>query len=119
MTMWFYGTLPEPTQDREWNRTKQFTVSELLLLEEVHAGAKAFIWSAGLLPFMDIKRLRAEATRWDSNFGRARELIVRCSPSCQGFLRLLHGQKMPYSVARESAEGTPLRGIVPFWEESA
>ena len=34
VTMWFYGTLPAPTQDRQWNRIKQFSVSELLLLDE-------------------------------------------------------------------------------------
>jgi hypothetical protein len=107
VTMWFYGTLPEPTHDREWSRTKQFSVSELLLLGSVHAGAKAFIRSAGSLPFMDMKRLRAEAKKWNSNFDRARDLIIRRSPACQGFLWLLHERRMPYSVARE---------IVSFWE---
>ncbi len=47
VTMWFYGTLPGPTQDWEWNRIKQFNVRDLLLLEDVHAGAKAFIRRAG------------------------------------------------------------------------
>ena len=109
VTMWFYGTLPAPTDDWDWSRIKQFNVSELLLLDEVHAGAKAFIQSAGLLPFLDLRRLRAEAKRWDTNFTRARELIVRCSLSCQGFLWLLHDRKMPYCVVLQ---------IVAFWEET-
>jgi len=110
VTMWFYGTLPEPTQDREWNRIKRFSVDELLLLEDVHAKAQAFILSAGSLPLMDTERLRAEAKRWGSCFDKARELIVRCSPACQGFLWLLHEQKMPFCVARE---------IAAFWGEYA
>eukprot|EP00973_Karenia_brevis_P006525 887868-Karenia_brevis.AAC.1 len=84
--MWFNGTLPGPTDDREWSRIHQFNVSELLLLDEKQAGAKAFIQSAGSSTFMDLKRLRAEAKKWESNLGKAKELIVRCSPSCQGFL---------------------------------
>ena len=109
VTMWFYGTLPAPTDDWDWSRIKQFNVSELLLLDEVHAGAKAFIQSAGSLPLLDLRRLRAEAKRWDTNFTRARELIVRCSPSCQGFLWLLYDRKMPYCVVLQ---------IVAFWEET-
>ena len=49
--------------DWERSRIKQFNVSELLLLDEVHAGAKAFIQSAGSLPLLDLRRLRAEAKR--------------------------------------------------------
>ena len=107
--MWFYGTLPGPMDDWERSRIKQFNVSELLLLDEMHAGAKAFIQSAGSLPLLDLRRLRAEAKRWDTNFTRARELIVRCSPYCQGFLLLLYDQKMPYCVVLQ---------IVAFWEEA-
>ncbi len=103
VTMWFYGTLPGPTPGREWNRTKQFSVEELLVLGEVDQGAQAFIQSAGALPFMDTKRLRAEAKDWGSCFNKARELIVRRSPACQGFLWLLHERKMPHDVAREIA----------------
>ena len=51
VTMWFYGTLPAPTQDRQWNRIKQFSVSELLLLlDELNARAHAFMRSASSLP---------------------------------------------------------------------
>ena len=107
--MWFYGTLPGPMDDWERSRIKQFNVSELLLLDEVHAGAKAFIQSAGSLPLLDLRRLRAEAKRWDTNFTRARELIVRCSPYCQGFLLLFYDQKMPYRVVLQ---------ITAFWEEA-
>ena len=110
VTMWFYGTLPRATQDRDWNRrTKRFSVSDLLLLGDVHEGAKTFMRSAGLLPLMDTKRLRAETKRWDSNFEKARDLIVRNSPACQGFLWLLHERKMPYCVAQE---------IASFWEDA-
>ena len=104
VTMWFYGTLPTPTQDPDWSRrTKRSSVSDLLLLGDVHEGAKTFMRSVGLLPLMDTKRLRAEAKRWDSNFDKARGLIVRNSPACQGFLWLLHERKMPHCVAREIA----------------
>lgn len=96
--------------DWERSRIKQFNVSELLLLDEVHAGAKAFIQSAGSLPLLDLRRLRAEGKKWNSCFDKARELILRCSPACQGFLWLLHDQKMPYCVAREFAS---------FWGECA
>ena len=95
--------------DWERSRIKQFNLSELLLLDEVHAGAKAFVQSAGSLPLLDLRRLRAEAKRWDTNFTRARELIVRCSPSCQGFLWPLHDRKMPSCVVLQ---------IVAFWEET-
>ena len=109
-TMWFYGTLPGPTQDdRERSRTKNFSVSELILLEAVHSAAKEFIASAGLLPFMDARQLGTEARKWHFCFDKARDLIVRCSPTCQGFLWLLHEQGMPQSVARE---------IAAFLEES-
>ena len=97
--MWFYGTLPAPTQDRQWNRIKQFSVSELLLLDEFQ-----------LSPPVDTKRLRAEGKKWSSCFDKARNLILRCSPACQGFLWLLHDQKLPYCVAREFAS---------FWGECA
>ena len=105
VTMWFYGTMPTPTQDLDWwsRRTKRFSVSDLLLLGDVHEGAKTFMRSAGLLPLMDTKRLRAETKRWDSNFEKARDLIVRNSPACQGFLWLVRERKMPHSVAREIA----------------
>ena len=110
VTMWFYGTLPAPTQDRQWNRIKQFSVSELLLLDELNARAHAFMRSASSLPPVDTKRLRAEGKKWNSCFDKARELILRCSPACQGFLWFLHDQKMPYCVAREFAS---------FWGECA
>ena len=105
VTMWFYGTLPGPMDDWERSRIKQFNVSDLLLLDEVHA----FIQSTGSLSFLDLRRLRAEAKRWNANLASARQLIVRCSPYCQGFLWLFYDQKMPYCVVVQ---------IVAFWEEA-
>jgi len=110
VTMWFYGTLPAPTQDRQWNQIKQFSEGELLVLDELQARAQAFMRSASSLPLMDTKRLRAEGKKCSSCFAKARELIVRCSPACQGFLWLLHDQKLPYCVARE---------IASFWGDCA
>ena len=52
---------------------------------------------------MDAKRFQIEAKRWDSNFEKARDLIVRNSPACQGFLWLVHERKMPHCVAQEIA----------------
>ena len=43
VTKWFYGTLPEPLQTRRLDRTKQFDVAQLLLLEAVGAHAQLFI----------------------------------------------------------------------------
>ena len=36
---WFYGTLPEPVQTPRLDRTKQFDVEQLLLLEDVDTKA--------------------------------------------------------------------------------
>ena len=106
-TMWFYRTLPVSSLDRDWNRTKQFKVSELLLLWDLQSTAKAFIRSVAALPLVDIKRLSAEPKKWSARLERATDLIVGCSPECQGFLWLIHDRKMPYSVARE---------IAAFWD---
>ena len=44
VTKWFYGTLPEPVQTPpRLDRTKQFDVDQLLLLEAVGAHAQLFI----------------------------------------------------------------------------
>ena len=78
VTISFYGTLPATTQDPDWSRrTKRFSVSDLLLLGDVHEGARTFMRSAGLLPLMDTKRLRAETKRWGSNFEKARDNALR------------------------------------------
>ena len=106
-TMWFYGTLPVSSLDRDWNRTKQFKVSELLLLWDLQSAAKAFTRSVAALHLVDVKRLSAESKKWSARLERATDLIVGCSPECQGFLWLIHDRKMPYSVARE---------IAAFWE---
>ena len=106
-TMWFYGTLPVSSLDRDWNRTKQFKVSELLLLWDLQSAAKAFTRSVAALPNVDVKRLSAESKKWSARLERATDLIVGCSPECQGFLWLIHDRKMPYSVARE---------IAAFWD---
>ena len=106
-TMWFYGTLPVSSLDRDWNRTKQFKVSELLLLWDLQSAAKAFTRSVAALPNVDVKRLSAESKKWSARLERATDLIVECSPECQGFLWLIHDRKLPYSVARE---------IATFWD---
>ena len=83
-------------------------MSDLLLLGHVHEGAKTFMRTASLLPLMDAKRLQMEAKRSDSNFEKARDLIVCNSPACQGFLWLVHEQKMRHCIAR---------GIASFCED--
>ena len=95
--MWFYRTLPVSSLDRDWNRTKQVKVSELLLLWDLQSTAKAFIRSVAALPNVDVKRLSAESKKWSARLERA----------TQGFLWLIHDRKMPYSVARE---------IAAFWD---
>ena len=70
-TMWFYGTLPVSSLDRDWNRTKQFKVSELLLLWDLQSAAKAFTRSVAALPNVDVKRLSAESKKWSARLERA------------------------------------------------
>ena len=82
-------------------------MSELLLLWGLQSTAKAFIQSVAALPLVDMKRLSAESKKWSARVERATDLIVRCSPECQGFLWLIHDRKMPYSVAKE---------IAAFWD---
>ena len=65
--------------------------------------AKTFMPSAGLLPFMGTRRLRAETKEWDSGLEKARDLIVRNSPACQGSVLLVRKREMPHCVAREIA----------------
>jgi hypothetical protein len=76
-------------------------VQQLLLLEAVGAKAQLFITRAGLLPFMHRAHLKSEERRWNARYNKARELIVACSPACQGFLWLLDERKLPFSVAIE------------------
>ncbi len=102
-TSWFYGTLPEPILRPTFNRIKRFSVEELLLLEDVDSKAQLFMRSAAALPLIDHERLRAQAAKWDLHFAKVRELIVQCSPACQGFLWLLNEKKVPLCVAREIA----------------
>ena len=99
VTTWFYGSLPVPVQTRRLDRTRQFDVQQLLLLEAVDAKSQLFIGRAGLLPFMHRAHLKNEEKRWNARYNKARELIVACSPACQGFLWLLDERKLPLSVA--------------------
>ena len=101
VTKWFYGTLPEPLQTRRLDRTKQFDVAQLLLLEAVGAHAQLFIARTRLLPLVHRAHLQGEERTWNARFAKARELIVKCSPACQGFLWLLDERKLPLSVALE------------------
>ena len=102
VTTWFYGTLPVPVQARRLDRTRKFDVQQLLLLEAVDAKAQLFIARARLLPFVHGPHLKSEEKRWNARYNKARELIVACSPACQGFLWLLDERKLPLSVALES-----------------
>ena len=44
MTLWFCGTLPAAMRNPDWSRrTKRFSVSDLLLLGDLHEGAKTFM----------------------------------------------------------------------------
>ena len=45
--------------------------------------------------------MQGEERTWNARFAKARELIVKCSPACQGFLWLLDERKLPLSVALE------------------
>ena len=101
VTKWFYGTLPEPVQTRRLDRTKQFDVEQLLLLEAVDAKARLFIARARLLPFVHRAHSQSEERRWNARFAKAHELIVARSPACQGFLWLLNERKLPRCVALE------------------
>ena len=102
VTKWFYGTLPEPVQTPpRLDRTKQFDVDQLLLLEAVGAHAQLFIARTRLLPLVHRANLQGEERTWNARFAKARELIVKCSPACQGFLWLLDERKLPLSVALE------------------
>ena len=101
-TEWFYGTLPESirTPPRP-DRTKQFDVEQLLLLEAVDAKAQLFMARARLLPFVHKAHLQGEERRWIARYTKAKELIVASSPACQGLLWLLNERKLPRSVALE------------------
>jgi hypothetical protein len=102
VTKWFYGTLPESIQaPPRLDRTKQFDVDQLLLLEAVGAHAQLFIARTRLLPLVHRAHLQGEERTWNARFAKARELIVKCSPACQGFLWLLDERKLPLSVALE------------------
>ena len=101
VTTWFYGTLPEPVPTRRLDRTKQFDVEQLLLLEAVGARAQLFFASARVLPFIHGAHLKSEEKRWNAHFAKALELIVACSPACQGFLWLLDERRLPLCVALE------------------
>ena len=101
VTTWFYGTLPEPVHARRLDRTKHFDVQQLLLLEAVDANAQLFIARARLLPFAHRAHLQGEEKRWNARYNKARELIVACSPACQGFLWLLDERRLPRCVALE------------------
>ena len=101
VTTWFYGSLPVPVQARRLDRTRQFDVQQLLLLEAVGAHAQYFIARARLLPFVHGPRLKIEEKRWNARYNKARELIVACSPACQGFLWLLDERRLPRCVALE------------------
>ena len=45
--------------------------------------------------------MQGEERTWNARFAKARELIVKCSPACQGFLWLLDERKLPRCVALE------------------
>ena len=101
VTRWFYGSLPEPTPTQRLDRTKQFDVQQLLLLEAVDAKAQLFIARARLLPFVHAAHLKSEEKRWNVRFAKAHELIVKCSPACQKLFWLLDEQRLPRCVALE------------------
>ena len=102
VTCWFYGTLPEAIQTPpKLDRTKRFDVEQLLLLEAVDAKAQLFIARARLLPFVHKAHLQCEEKRWNTRYAKAKELIVRCSPACQGFVWLLDERRLPRCVAIE------------------
>ena len=101
VTRWFYGSLPAPVPTQRLDRTKKFDVAQLLLLEAVDAHAQHFIARARLLPFVHGPHLQSEERRWNARYNKARELIVACSPACQGFLWLLGEWRLPRCVALE------------------
>lgn len=101
VTRWFYGTLPETVQTQRLERTKQFDVQQLLLLEAVDAKAQLFVARARLLPFVHKAHLQGEEKRWNARYAKAKELIVASSPACQGFLWLLNERRLPRCVALE------------------
>ena len=103
VTKWFYGTLPKQIRDMDFNRIKRFSVSELLLLDDVNLRAQAFITSVGALPLMDPTRLRTEVVKWNSLYAKARETVIKCSPACQGFMWLVNECKLPHYIAVEIA----------------
>ena len=101
VTKWFYGGLPEEIASPRFNRTKQFSVKQLLLLEAVDSSARAFFKRVDALPLIDRSRLQAELRRWAERFAKAHGLIETCSPACQRFRWLMCEQRLPRCVALE------------------
>ena len=101
VTKWFYGTLPEPILRIRTNRTRQFSAEQLRLLEAVDRKAQSFIGCTRLLPFTNRARLAIEERQWNARYNKAREMVVRCSPACQGYLWLLNERRLPQCVALE------------------
>ena len=104
VTSWFYGTLPGPEVEQELKRTKRFTPSELMLLDEMDQCAQVFMTIAARLPLIDLKRLRRGISKWNALFAKARGAIIKCSPACQGFVWLCEERRMPFSMAQLISE---------------
>ena len=45
--------------------------------------------------------MQGEERTWNARYNKAREVIVACSPACQGFLWLLDERRLPRCVALE------------------
>ena len=87
-----------------WHGVK-IIIAEAVLCEPHQRGtsaeAQSFMARARLLPFVHKAHLQGEERSWNARYNKARELIVACSPACQGFLWLLDERKLPFSVAIE------------------
>ena len=98
VTHFFYGISHLfPQENVVLNRTKQLTHSDIELFEDVYRLGRKFIDSASVLPFLPVKELTAEETRFDKSFEKAREKLETATPAYSAYLQL---QKwLPKTVA--------------------
>ena len=94
VTHWYYGIshlLPHPLTESVGlgkNRTKELSLSDVELFEQVYQLGRKFIDSASLLQCLPTRQFNREAARFEKDFEQAREKLGRNCPMYSAYLQL-------------------------------
>ena len=89
VTHFFYGVSHLLPEERvKLDRTKQFSASDIELLEQVYRLGRKFIETASTLPFLRTKDIAQEEKRFEQTFDKAKARVEKSSPLYAAYLRI-------------------------------